>query len=763
MNLKAVGSQSSVRSTRTSAGLRSTVAGFRTTALVILLVGGAVVITGCAEKSSPPTQEAPRSAVAVTVNPGGPIVLKTSAAEFDILSSGYVQAFLLKDGERRTLDEPEAGSAPSGDYLQSVGKEIRHFIFDFEGVKVSEAQGKIGTRGKRVEITAHSADEGGGNVEKTLAVEVYDDFPNLALTTVTYKNAGSKDLKLDRVVAQRHRLNASLADPKAPPYELWSFQGSSYDWGKDDVIKISKTFAQPNVMGAPTQEGVGGGVPVVAFWTASVGEAVGHVETLPLVLSLPVKVGADGRINASLLLEPKTTLRPGEAFSTPLSFVAVYSGDFYEPLRLWSNVLQHEGWTLPKPTNEDYNISWCGWGYESEVTPAQMLGTLPKLKEFNIKWATLDDRWFENYGDWKPRRDTFPGDSIKKMVDEFHKQGILVQIWWLPLGAEDGLARYESHRYGVAEVVKQHPDWLILDRNGKHAHMVRKLAALCPALPEVQEYYKRVTERFIRDWGFDGHKLDNVYTVPRCYNPKHHHKSPEDSIYAMGEVYKVIFQTTRALKPESVTQSCPCGTPPNLAWLPYLDQAVTADPVGSVQVRRRIKMYKALLGQQAAVYGDHVELTKMPRVGGNYIEIGKDFASTVGTGGVVGTKFVWPDPGPKFKNVLLTREKESLWKKWIDLYNQKMLSRGTFLDLYVYGYDVPEGYAIEKDGKIYYAFFAPQPSAPWKGEVELRGLQPGKYRVVDYENGKDLGTIEAQSPKLTAEFTHHLLLEVSKL
>ena len=58
----------------------------------------------------------------------------------------------------------------------------------------------------------------------------------------------------------------------------------------------------------------------------------------------------------------------------------------------------------------------------------------PKLKEFGIKWATLDDRWFDTYGDWDPRTDTFPGDSIKKMTDDFHKQGILVQLWWLPLG-----------------------------------------------------------------------------------------------------------------------------------------------------------------------------------------------------------------------------------------------------------------------------------------------------------------------------------------
>jgi alpha-galactosidase len=127
---------------------------------------------------------------------------------------------------------------------------------------------------------------------------------------------------------------------------------------------------------------------------------------------------------------------------------------------------------------------------------------------------------------------------------------------------------------------------------------------------------------------------------------------------------------------------------------------------------------------------------------------------------VLGTKFVWPDPGPKFQPVVLTSAKEAHWKKWIATYNQKMLSRGNFLDLYVYGYDVPEGYAIEKDGKMYYAFFAP---GAWQGEIELRGLKPGSYRVLDYVDGKDLGTVEAagNAAKLKTEFTEHLLLEVS--
>ena|SRR6266849_4361865 len=52
------------------------------------------------------------------------------------------------------------------------------------------------------------------------------------------------------------------------------------------------------------------------------------------------------------------------------------------------------------------------------------------------------------------------------------------------------------------------------------------------------------------------------------------------------------------------------------------------------------------------------------RSGERLEEHGDDFASTIGAGGVVGTKFVWPDPGPKFKDVNLTAAKEERWKKW---------------------------------------------------------------------------------------------------
>ena len=738
--------------------------------LGMIFAGLMLFANGCGKQSTPntPAAETPGSQVQVSATANGTIV-GTPTAEFTITPAGYVAASLLSGNRKLSLDDP---GSDSGIQLTAAGKQLSDVIFDVTHPKISEPHGRLGSKGKRIEVAGKNST---GDLEESLSVEVYDDYPGIALVSALIRNSSKNEVKLDAIDLDRHRLNASLADPAATSNEMWSFHGASIEWGKDNVFEIPKKFRQQNQMGSLVEVAgdlgrVGGGIPVVAFWTRDVGEAIGHVETLPLVLSIPVKTEADGHVDASVHLTPNSTLQPGEAYSTPQTFIAVYSGDYYEPLRIYSDVIDGEGLKKPTTNNEDYAVSWCGWAYLANVTPAQMLGTIPKLKELGIHWATLDDRWFNDYGDWQPRSDTFPGDEIRKMVRQFHEQGIKVQLWWLPLAVEDGGPGYESHPYGVSEVVKQHPDWLVLDKNGKPARMARNLATLCPAVPEVRAYYQQLTEKFIRDWDFDGHKLDNIYSVPLCYNPKHHHKSPLDSVYAMGEIYKTIFETTRALKPESVTQSCPCGTPPSIAWLRYIDQAVTADPVGSVQVRQRVKMYKALLGPNSAVYGDHVELTRIANPNGNERDLGSDFASTVGTGGVVGTKFAWPDYGPKLSDVYLTPQKEEYWKKWIGLYNDKMLSRGTFRNLYVYGYDVPEGYAIEKDGAMYYAFFAPASesgahhaeTAAWSGEIELRGLAAGKYHVVDYVNGKDLGAVTAPDAKLKASFADHLLIEVTK-
>lgn len=89
-----------------------------------------------------------------------------------------------------------------------------------------------------------------------------------------------------------------------------------------------------------------------------------------------------------------------------------------------------------------------------------------------------------------------------------------------------------------------------------------------------------------------------------------------------------------------------------------------------------------------------------------------------------------------------------------------MLSKGDYLgELYDIGYDKPETHVIQKGDTLFYAFYTPE----FDGNIELRGLQPGNYKVFDYINEKDLGNIkvsEKEVPKFTAKFNRSLLIEV---
>jgi len=333
--------------------------------LWIPLLAAILLLSACSKVSKPESNAAKTkpaatqpSAIKVETNDGGPLLLTTPAAQFQVRPDGYIQASLLKDGQKLSLDEPHAGAPASSDFARVAGKDV-FFTLEFQSARVLEAVGKMGV-GKRIEIPASPLGSSGTALQRVLALEVYDNFPNILLSAVEYKNTGASDIKIDASVNQRRRLSARIADAKAQPWEMWSFHGSSYDWGKDDVVKLSPKFSQPNVFGEMVKGGYGGGIPVVAFWTKQVGEAIGHVETIPISASIPAKVASDGRVNAEVDYAANITLKPGETYSTPRSFLSVYSGDFYEPLRIWSSVLQKEGWNLPKPSSEAYNVSWCG-------------------------------------------------------------------------------------------------------------------------------------------------------------------------------------------------------------------------------------------------------------------------------------------------------------------------------------------------------------------------------------------------------------------
>ena len=607
--------------------------------------------------------------------------------------------------------------------------------------------------GQRWIVSGVSSERDGIEIRQVLTIDTYPQWPDAFILQWTFENLGNKPLLFDRMdcpglgISDWGKISRRSGGP-------WSFQGAAVEWGQDFSFYLPEKFKRDNYLGH-LEGGEGGGIPLVYCWDPQWGIALAHIETLPKNWYMPVTSDQKGGVTMALQDRQSKSIEPGGNVRGLRTLISLHQGDFYAPLSLYREVLARQGIKPAQSHSQDYEPGWCSWGYEFDVLPNEITGVLPKLKDLNLHWLCLDDRWFDNYGDWNPRSDTFPGGGaqMRQMVDQIHQAGAQIQVWWYPLAVEDGDGGYASHVYGLPEIVRQHPDWFCLNEDGSVARNNRGLAIFDPSLPEVQEYIAGLTRRFIMDWDFDGHKLDNIYTVPACYNPTHHHQRPEESIEALAEVYRIILTITHSLKPQSVVQICSCGTPPNNVLIPYMDQAVTADPTSSAQVRQRIKFYKALLGPQSAVSADHVELS----------DGGMDFASTIGPGGIPATKFVWPEDPVVRGRVRewqgLSNEKEMYWKKWLEIYRTTHLSDGEYLNLYDLAFDRPEAHVIRKQDCLYYAFFTSRKENTFHGPVELRGLNPRSYRLYDYVQDRWLGIVEGPRAVLEIEFEGSLLVK----
>ncbi|WP_306395889.1 glycoside hydrolase family 36 protein [Telluria beijingensis] len=572
-------------------------------------------------------------------------------------------------------------------------------------------------------------------VEKTVMVTFYERHPGLALLRVSYRNRGATALPVEAWSNSGYTL---LPARRAPGRGFWTFSGASHADRRDWVQPLKDGFEQRNFMGMNASD-YGGGTPVADVWQPEHGLAVGHLDTVPRLVALPVRQVKAG---AALAIEfdQAVVLQPGEELATLDTFVTVHTGDYYAALDRYRLLMAERGLAAPQAGEESYEPIWCAWGYERDFTVPLMTGTLAKAKELGLEWAVLDDGWQTNEGDWKIDRRKFArGDEdMKKLVDDIHGAGLKARLWLAPLAADPG-----------TDLLHQQTDQLLLDADGAPQFITWWNALyLCPAYEPVIEQTRALVRKIIGEWGYEGLKLDGQHLngVAPCHNPAHKHARPEESFEKLQDFWKMVYDTAREINPKAVVEFCPCGTSYAFHTLPYTNQAPSSDPLSSWQVRHKGKTLKALMGPTAPYAGDHVELS----------DGGDDFASTVGIGAVVSTKFTWPeDPKPK-DSYLLTAVKEAKWRKWIGIYKDKMLPKGQYRgELYDIGFDKPETHAVEKEGRLYYAFYA----KAWSGQVELRGLGNGRYRVRDYVEDRDLGEVTAASNKLKIGFEQALLLE----
>ncbi len=577
----------------------------------------------------------------------------------------------------------------------------------------------------------------GVSLDKIIGISTFDQFPGIAMCNVEYINSGEQDIE---VRSWKNHSYSILPGNEVP--NLWSFQGSSSGERADWIMPLTPGYYKKNYMGMNDSD-YGGGIPVTDLWRKDCGIAVGHTELYPQEVSLPVdfdKYAKRAQIGIEKEYSDFLTFNRGDTLKTMNTFVLVHKGDYFAGLRQFAKIMAKKG-IVPAPAEpEAFEPVWCGWGYMRNFTMAEILGTLPKVKELGIKWAVIDDGYQVAEGDWRVDTKRFSGGSadMRKMVDAIHAQGLKAKLWWAPLAADPG-----------SQVLKDHPEALLINAKGAPEYISWwDSYYLSPAKKSTISYTKETVEMFLKDWGFDGLKMDGQHmnAVPPDYSWDSPLEYPGKSVESLPGFFKTVFELARQIKPHAVIENCPCGCCMSFYNMPWANQFVASDPTSSWQIRLKGKTYKALM-PRTAYYGDHVELS----------DGGDDFASSFGVGAVLGTKFTWPADNPSVnESYLLTPDKEIRWKKWFTLYNNRMLSKGEYLGtLYDIGYDIPETHVIRTGDALNYAFY----NKNWDGGINLRGLEKRKYRVTDYFNGRDLGTVEGPSALLNISFKDFMLIE----
>lgn len=581
----------------------------------------------------------------------------------------------------------------------------------------------------------HALYESGGVAIERVRVEQSLSDAGMTVCRTWYINRGA-DITVSGYLAQRSSFT---------PHDtvVWSLQPTSSEERLDWVLPVTPGTDRRNYLWMNNSD-YGGGIPMIDLWTREGGHAIGLTEQELRGIEMPVRwTGDEVEYWLSYTLPQPVVLHRGDTLRTYGTFSMVHPGDYYTALRRFSEYMQAEQGVRMAPSEpEAYEPVWCAWGYERTFTLDEVIGTLDKVAELGFGWVDVDDGYQIAEGDWETNS-RFPGGDkdMRRLTDEIHRRGLKAKLWWAPLAADPD-----------TRILREHPELMLIQADGRPEEISWwDSYYLSPVNPYTRAYSDSLVKRFLSTWNFDGLKIDGQH-LNCCmpdHNPASHLTCPEQAPEQMATYFEGVYDVARSIKSDAVVQVCPCGCAINYFIVPHINQAVASDPTCSRQVRMKRRAYAAM-APQVAYYGDHVELT----------DGGTDFASQIGTGSVIGTKFTYPKDNPNASaSFLLTPEKEALLRHWLYIYKEYDLAHGEYVgDLYTWGYDYPEAHVIRQHGALYYAFYADH----YEGTIELRGLDKHtSYTVTEYTSAQPRRySVSGRKPEIEVAFDKHYLIEV---
>ncbi|MCG2461655.1 hypothetical protein K8352_12915 [Flavobacteriaceae bacterium F89] len=615
---------------------------------------------------------------------------------------------------------------------------IEYKNFKISSHKIENIEDVEFGRGKRLTLIGSDLE-----IESNLVIEMFDKYPDVALSWNTYTNKSGRDLKVDKVFYNYYRLDRKLTNPSAKSYDFRYLRPTNEEWG-DTWTNLGVSDTTNEEFAIPGSGSNWSGIPFLDVWGPEMGLGVFHVEGAPRFTRIVLKVEENGLVDIGFKVLPEesygqfpSVLKNNASISTWKSAVCTHKNDFFDAGRrfgqLLNGAMKKEGRDgLPDIyPDQAYEPYWKTWGMNSldgtkEFTIQQVKNKMDELADYGFKSVMLDDGWQDAIGTWNPNPKKFHDEQeLIEFVQEAHKpqwgknkdKSFNVYLWFDLLG--------------VDTIQKSTEPLLVRNKDGSYYRGLDSKYNLCPSFEGTLEYIRdTLIQKTIVRWGIDGlyTDLDDQNPLP-CYAKNHHHLHESESVDNNYLAFKTMLNNIMEEKPKNGWVSmCACAAVHDVYQYPYYFLNDASDPTSNKQVRWRTRWVKAFRGPTAPVGDGYVD--KM-----NYDNKAGEPAMSVALGNVI-TSVRWDTDELGGADHA---------KRWMDIYFDEKLYNGEYLGLYDIEYHRPEGYVIKKeDGVMYYAFFDEK---PFDKEVELRGLSKDlNYEVIEYDDDVNKGNVLGAHP-----------------
>lgn len=288
--------------------------------LRIMVVLSALSLGACGLQPATTTSGSKPPAITFHSIPDGEIWFRNSQIQLRFDSEMYCRVYLYQNDSLHSINDipPDPAKARPPHFIVVSGEELRDFQVDYKNVGASEIRTQFGA-GRKLNLTGYAKTSQGVIIEKKLAVELYEDFPDAALVSATYRNTDkTTSIVVTRSPSSFFRMDAARGNGGTPSYEFWIAFGDSEDPAAARIdLNYSRTFRSPQ----------DSRVPLVDLWTSRMGMAVGDLSTTNSQFVATVAVTPDQKVELEFPGPASVQLAPSAVLSTPKAVWLVHTGD----------------------------------------------------------------------------------------------------------------------------------------------------------------------------------------------------------------------------------------------------------------------------------------------------------------------------------------------------------------------------------------------------------------------------------------------------